>query len=393
MKNRCILLLVLISFGYYTYAQPREAKEIIKKVNLPDIPGFKTLKCDFHMHTVFSDGTVWPIFRVDEALRDGLDAISLTEHTDYERFPEDIKRDINRSYDLAADYAKGKGILIIKGAEISPRVQPYHNNVLFLRDMNLPYNYMKVSKTAFVMKDKPTHEELMAPFIEAQKQGGFISYNHPGNMPAWAVRDTAVFTAFHQELYDKKMLSGIEVVNGGIYNVTAHRLAMKYNLTMLCNTDEHGDMYPRYANTHRPMTLVFAKDKSEDAIKEALIAKRTALYFDNYIIARQPEAEAFFKSSVSITTTRGFRKGKDEPSLIIKLMNNSDITYHIQVSSKYVMDSYPLGQIILQPNKETNVLLRAMWKYPDVVDLKLAVSNVLISPDNCLQTIYSVKVE
>src|SRR5690606_32262198 len=119
------------------------------------------------------------------------------------------------------------------------------------------------------------------------------------NMPAWKVRDTAVFTEFHKQLYDKKMLSGIEVVNSGIYNVTAHRLAFQYNLTMFCNTDGHDDMFPRYAATHRPMTLVFATDKTEAAIKEALIAKRTALYFDDYIVARQPEAEAFFKSSVT----------------------------------------------------------------------------------------------
>ena len=31
------------------------------KINIPDILGYKTLKCDFHMHTVFSDGMVWPL--------------------------------------------------------------------------------------------------------------------------------------------------------------------------------------------------------------------------------------------------------------------------------------------------------------------------------------------
>ena len=28
-------------------------------INLPDLDGYKTLKCDFHMHTVFSDGNLW----------------------------------------------------------------------------------------------------------------------------------------------------------------------------------------------------------------------------------------------------------------------------------------------------------------------------------------------
>lgn len=53
------------------------------EIQVPDLDGYTTLKCDFHMHTVFSDGLVWPTVRVDEAYREGLDAISLTEHIEY----------------------------------------------------------------------------------------------------------------------------------------------------------------------------------------------------------------------------------------------------------------------------------------------------------------------
>ena len=53
------------------------------EIQVPDLDGYTTLKCDFHMHSVFSDGLVWPTVRVDEAYRDGLDAISLTEHIEY----------------------------------------------------------------------------------------------------------------------------------------------------------------------------------------------------------------------------------------------------------------------------------------------------------------------
>lgn len=50
------------------------------EIRIPNILGYITLKCDFHMHTVFSDGKVWPTVRVDEAWREGLDAIALTDH-------------------------------------------------------------------------------------------------------------------------------------------------------------------------------------------------------------------------------------------------------------------------------------------------------------------------
>jgi len=51
-----------------------------KTINVPDIPGYKTLKYDFHMHTIFSDGVVWRTVRVDEVWNEGLDVIAITDH-------------------------------------------------------------------------------------------------------------------------------------------------------------------------------------------------------------------------------------------------------------------------------------------------------------------------
>ena len=41
-----------------------------RKIEFPDLPGYKTLVCDLHMHSVFSDGSVWPDIRVQEAIRE-----------------------------------------------------------------------------------------------------------------------------------------------------------------------------------------------------------------------------------------------------------------------------------------------------------------------------------
>ncbi|HBG87129.1 MAG TPA: hypothetical protein DEG09_08890 [Marinilabiliaceae bacterium] len=46
-----------------------------KEIRIPNVLGYQTLKCDFHMHTIFSDGDVWPAVRVQEAWEEGLDAI------------------------------------------------------------------------------------------------------------------------------------------------------------------------------------------------------------------------------------------------------------------------------------------------------------------------------
>ncbi len=370
-------MLLIGSVSSFSVAQTRE-------ITIPDLPGYVTLKCDFHMHTVFSDGHVWPTFRVNEAVRDGLDAISLTEHIDYEGFPEVVDRDYNQSYEIAKEAADKKGLIVIRGAEISPRVAPYHNNALFLTDANIiPSEYMKDGKKKFVMKDSITHDELMGPFLEVQRQGAFVSYNHPG-YSWWDKKDTAIFTSFHHELLEKGILKGVEVVNSGRYNILAHKLAIKYDLTMLCNTDEHYDMYPRYADSHRPMTLVFAEERSEEGIKEALFAKRTALYFGDYLVARQPEAEGLFKASVTATSKFEMRNG--EPILKVKLENQSSIPFETTLKADYDVELFPMGQVKIPAKDSVEVILKSLWDYPVQVKLEVAVMNVLIGPGEALKT-------
>lgn len=360
-----------------------------KKIHIPDIPGYLTLKGDFHLHTVFSDGHVWPTFRVHEAVRDGLDVIAITEHIDYEGFPDEIERDYNKSYELATEAAKDKDLLIISGVEISPRVPPYHNNALFIKDANaLPSEYMKSSKKEFVMKEHITREELMAPFSEAQKQGAFVFYNHP-SYSWWDGKDTTLFTSFHQELLDKGILRGVEVANSGKYNLFAHRLAMKYNLTMMSNSDTHYDVYPSYQDSHRPMTLVFATERTAEAVKEALFAGRTAVYFDDYIVARPKEAEALFKACVHATAEQDQRK--KERRLLVHLYNESDIPFRITVKSEYDFQSLPLGQVTLAPRDTTTLTLNAVWDYPEETSLEIMADNILVSPEEKFKTSFILK--
>src|SRR5512136_1246279 len=86
---------------------------------VPSIAGYETLKCDFHLHTVFSDGEVWPTIRVAEAWRDGLDVIAITDHVDYNPHNADLKIDHARSFELARSKAESLGILLIPGIEIA----------------------------------------------------------------------------------------------------------------------------------------------------------------------------------------------------------------------------------------------------------------------------------
>ena len=78
-----------------------------REIEFPDIKSYKTLVCDLHMHSVFSDGSVWPDIRVKEAEKDGLDVIAVTEHIEYQPWKEDIPNpDRNRSFDYHKHFAR-----------------------------------------------------------------------------------------------------------------------------------------------------------------------------------------------------------------------------------------------------------------------------------------------
>ena len=83
MKTRVHLLfgLAVLAFSFTCLAH-EPVTRARTPVNIPDIPGYVTLKCDFHIHTVFSDGLVWPTVRTEEAWRQGLDAIAITDHNE-----------------------------------------------------------------------------------------------------------------------------------------------------------------------------------------------------------------------------------------------------------------------------------------------------------------------
>ncbi|MCH5598381.1 PHP domain-containing protein [Niabella ginsengisoli] len=257
MKKKIFSLLSLACIMLSANAQQKERNP---KVKVADIPGFITLKGDFHLHTSYSDGHVMPYVRVMEAERDGLDVITLTEHIEAQKYFGLVSPDKEFSFKKANEAAANTHVLIIKGAEISPYVAPYHNNAFFLKDVNAlkaPYNIGSNGK--LVMKPKATEAELLTPFLEVQKQGGWVSYNHPGWLEKNGPRD--LFLPIHQKLLDRGILRGAELVNNQRYNVHAHRIAIKHNLILLSGTDAHSSIQPPSADYHRPITLIFAKEK------------------------------------------------------------------------------------------------------------------------------------
>jgi hypothetical protein len=154
-----------------------------REIHFPDIIGYKTLKCDFHIHTVFSDGLVWPTVRVDEAWEEGLDAIALTDHIEYQPHKKDIPTNHNRPFEIALSHAeKKKELLLIKGAEITRDTPPGHFNAIFLQDI-VPLDT----------------NDLRDAVKAAAGQGGFVTWNHPFWKP-----EAKGWLDIHTDLYQNK---------------------------------------------------------------------------------------------------------------------------------------------------------------------------------------------
>jgi hypothetical protein len=241
--------------------------EVRHPIHFPDLPDHKTLACDLHMHTVFSDGQVWPPVRVAEAWRQGLDAIAIADHIEYQPHKDDVPTKLGRSYELALDGAKTANVLLIRAAEITRDTPPGHFNAMFLDDV------------------KPlATEDFVDAVGAANKQGAFVFWNHHG----WKGEEKGRWLDVHTTLYEKKWLHGMEVCNGDSYYPSAHQWCLDKNLTMVGNTDIHEPDLRRQSapGDHRTMTLVFAKDRTPEALKEALFAGRTAVWFNNQIIGR-----------------------------------------------------------------------------------------------------------
>lgn len=58
------------------------------EIFLPMVNGYNVYKADLHTHTLYSDGSVMPSFRVQEAWQQGLDIIAITDHLESRRTEE-----------------------------------------------------------------------------------------------------------------------------------------------------------------------------------------------------------------------------------------------------------------------------------------------------------------
>lgn len=327
-----------------------------KEIRVPDILDMKTLKCDLHMHTIFSDGDVWPTVRVDEAWRQGLDVIAITDHIEGHPDKEHVGGKHNPAYEIALPRARELDILLVHAAEMSRDMPPGHFNALFVKDAN-----------ALDKKD------FMKAVKEAVGQGGFILWNHPG----WKSQqpEKTLWWDDHEELYKKGWLNGIEVFNSNEWYPIALEWCVTKNVTVLADSDMHDVVSEAYdlSQRNRPMTLVFARERSLDAVREALFAGRTAAWFGDQLAGKKEYLEALLKESITVHPPHFI---DDKGRRYIEITNRSDIPFALQGEDAAWKDSVRL------PSCGTNMIRIT----GEPASIKVKVTNLHVGLDQDLVT-------
>ena len=310
-----------------------------REMVLPQVNGYNVYKADLHTHTIFSDGQVLPSLRVQEAWLDGLDIMAVTEHIEHRpteaTFVEYLGKYVDEKYDGAVNHKIGSkgmteeglmvdlnhcvklsqkeaekyGLLIIPGAEITRSGSKVgHFNALFTTDNNLIYD-----------------PDPVQAIRNAKAQGALVQHNHPG----WR-RENLNFTEAEEIAYNDGLIDGVEVMNSGeFYPVIVDRV-QKYGQFIAANSDVHSTTAIGYTlyGSNRPMTLVFAADKTLEAVREALEAGRTLAIGFNTLCGGEQLLKDFFAAGVKVSVIR-----KDGDNIDLAVTNMTSIPYTIKKGS------------------------------------------------------------
>jgi 3',5'-nucleoside bisphosphate phosphatase len=369
LKFKAVVILFCLMITWPVLSQSR------KNIYLPNIPGYIILKGDFHLHTPFSDGDVWPTERVMEAWRDGLDVIALTDHVEYSPNKTDVIPNLNRPYEIAKPVADEHGILLIRAAEITREMPLGHFNAYFLTDNNA------LKKT-----------DCMEEFQAAANQGAYFVWNHPG----WQASktDTTIWTQQHTEFYQKGWMNGIEVFNSKEYYPLVHKWAIAKKLSIFGNSDSHTPIDFEYASDKgekRPFTLVFAKERSIDGVKEAFINHRTACYFNDTLAGNHEFLQPLLMRCIAVQDTQIVLNEKNEARIVLNNISGIPFTLKAVKNEMYSMPK----NTVLEANSSVIIpvsKIKGLHCGMNELKLQFAVSNVLTNMDTPLTIAFNINI-
>ncbi len=363
MINRINFFLFLLVFAFKSHSQG--LKTFFESPN-----DFYYISSDLHIHTVFSDGVVWPTLRVDEALRDSIDLISLTEHIEYQSHLSDIPhKNRNRSFQIAGGYVKNQPLAVVHGTEITKPMPPGHFNAIFINDAN---RFFDVDK-------KPL--EFSNAIKEANKQGAFVFWNHP-HWEANRSDGIAKLDPIHKEIINKGLLHGIEVVNFDTFSEEALQIALENELTIMGTSDVHilieWDFINKKESYHRPLTFIITKNKSIESIKKALFNGNTFVWYRDLIIGKSKNLNQVIENNLEIISKGYNYRDRKVEILEVELKNKSVAPINLNYIGEYTFHN-DYKYIDLSP-KSSKIIYIKTKEVKSSINLKFEILNYIVGP-------------
>ena len=176
-------------------------------------------------------------------------------------------------------------------------------------------------------------------------------------------------------LIREKLLDGIEVVNGSMYSDEALQIALDNNLTIMGTTDIHKLVdwdFKIPQGGHRPLTLVFAKERNEASIKDALMNRRTVAVFKNLLIGRDEFLIPLIESSLKVTSAKYIGRYN---VLGVEVENLSSVDITLQNQTGYTFHNNN-DMITLKAGEKTTIEVKTIERKPEVSLKFLALSGV-----------------
>jgi hypothetical protein len=206
-------------------------------------------------------------------------------------------------------------------------------NALFLKDCNVfDENRYLVDENGVLLRDKngdriPNRATEMKDFEAAEAQGAFIIWNHPG----WPDKKSTLYP-LHKKLIEEKRIHAVELFNSSEWYPRVLDWFDTYKLPMMANTDIHAISANTYNRSLRPMTLVFAKERTLESVREAMFAGRMLALFGNKLAGDAELIKKLLKSSLQVRVI-------DEKKGSIEVTNISDIEFEATFGKeqKYVV--------------------------------------------------------
>ena len=401
MKKLSALIVVsLFSLNIYMHGSVNSFKSgQDRSIEFPDTEKYLTITSDLHTHSVFSDGHVWPNIRVAEAMKDKLDAIAITEHLEYQPHIRYIpNKNRNIAFLEAKKAAEETDLIVIAGSEITREMPPGHLNAVFIKDANTLFNIDEsllpearrrmseavniedLSDEELEVADQYALGNLYSPFEaleEAKRQGAFIFWNHP-MWGSQANDGISRLTEMHKQMIAKDLIHGIEVVNTEEYAEEALQIALDNNLAIIGTSDVHELIewdYDSSKNEHRPVTLILSEERNQNSIKEALLDRRTIVFYKNKLIGKEENLVPLLNSILGFKSL-GYRG--DTSILRVEISNNSSSDMTLKNLSAYNFsrsDDY-----IFIPKNETKTIMVKTLEVIKAIKLKFEVLNAITAP-------------